>query len=62
MKPDTLEVGRFIRRPIRRLLLSLGIDFKEDKGLVVTTFYFHATPTQYAELEKFIKNYYGEDD
>lgn len=40
------EVGILLRRQFRALLWQNNIDFKEDKGIIGSTFYINATEEQ----------------
>lgn len=46
-----LEAGVAIRRQVRRTLLSMGIEFKEEKGWIDSVFYFYCTKLQYDSLK-----------
>lgn len=47
-----IEAGVLVRRPIRRFLLSEGIDFKEDKGWLDSTFYLNCSDEKYRWIMK----------
>lgn len=52
-----VTAGLLVRRPMRRLLLSLGIDFTEDKGWLDSVFYLHCNDLHLAQLKIYLSKY-----
>jgi len=59
MRVYPIEAGLAVRGQIRRYLMSRGIDFKEDKGWVESTFYCTVTEKQWEIVIRDINNWKG---